>query len=480
MHGARWSDRSLNDCVGKGPGSSRSLRDSGGALYATRLGAGAMARSGVRRPRVRSFVLTNGLRVLLAPDAASPTTSVWVWYRVGSKNERPGITGASHWVEHMLFEGSPKFGKGEIDRAVVRVGGELNAFTDTDFTAYFTTVPREHLSVPLTIEADRMTRAAITDEEVARERTVIHSEREGNENWPEFRVEEEMLQLAFRVHPYRWDPLGRRTDIEQMSAEQLREYYRRFYGPRNAVLVVAGGFDPRSTEAEVRQRFSRLPDWGEDVAVSDVEPPASGERRATLSGPGTTPYIQVGWRSPALADRATPATLVIDTILGGESRVFSAGMGWRGRREHPTARLYRSLVDKGLAVRATSGWTPRFYPSLFTVQAQAARGVSLDRLERALLVTVDRLARDGPSEREMADVRTRVRRGASLAYEGATSAGFRIGYFATLRSLNLEDELYRQLLAVTARAVRNQARALFRPECRVIVRYEPTGAPEGE
>jgi zinc protease len=434
-----------------------------------------MARSGVRRPKVRSLTLANGLRVLLVPEATSPTASVWVWYRVGSKNERPGITGASHWVEHMLFEGSPRYGKGEIDRAVLRVGGELNAFTDTDFTAYFTTVPRAHLSVPLSIEADRMTRAAITDEEVARERTVIHSEREGNENWPEFRVEEELFQLAFRVHPYRWDALGRRRDIEEMTAEQLREYYRRFYGPRNAVLVVAGGFDPRRTEAEVRRRFSKLPPWGEDVTVREFEPAPVGERRSTLSGPGTTPYIQVGWRSPALPDPATPATLVLDTVLGGESRVFSAGMRWRGRPEHPTARLYRALVEKGLAVRATSGWSPRFYPSLFTVQAQAASGVSLDRLERALLSVVDRLSRDGPSSREMSDVRTRIRRGAALAYEGATATGFRIGYFSTLHSLALEDQLYQSLLRVSSRAVRDQARALFRPEARVVVRYEPTG-----
>jgi len=439
-----------------------------------------MPRSGVRRPRVRSITLSNGLRVLLAPEPTSPTASVWVWYRVGSKNEVPGITGASHWVEHMLFEGSPRYAKGEIDRAVLRVGGELNAFTDTDFTAYFTTVPRDHLSVPLDIEADRMTRAAITDEEVARERTVIHSEREGNENWPEFRVEEELLQLAFRIHPYRWDALGRRRDIEEMSAEQLRAYYRRFYGPRNAVLVVAGGFDVAGTAAEVRRRFSKLPPWGEDVEVRDVEPPQVGERRSTLSGPGTTPYIQIGWRSPALSDPATPATLVLDTILGGESRVFSAGMGWRGRREHPTARLYRALVDTGLAVRATSGWTPHFYPSLFTVQAQAAPGVSLDRVEAAVESVLERLARSGPTAKEMSDVRTRIRRGAALAYEGATSTGFRIGYFATLQSLALEDELYRRLLHVSARSVRDRARALFRPEARVVVRYEPTGAAANE
>lgn len=433
-----------------------------------------MSPSGVPRPSTRTFGLSNGLKVVLAPSAESPTASVWVWYRVGSKNERPGITGASHWVEHMLFQGSPRYGKGEIDRAVVSVGGELNAFTDTDFTAYYTTVPREHLAIPLDIESDRMTRALITDREVERERTVIHSEREGNENWPEFRVEEELLQLAFRVHPYRWDALGRREDIERMRPAELREYYRKYYGTRNAILVIAGGFDPRTVADEVRRRFGPLPVTGEPVAVGDTEPAPRGERRAELSGPGTTPYLQIGWRAPAFADPETPATMLIDAILGGETRLFAAGSMWGRGAEHPSARLYRSLVDRGLAVRATSDWRPRTYPSLFTIQAQAARGVRRDRLEAAIDAVVERLGRTGPTATEMADLRTKVQRGVALAYEGASRAAFRLGYFSVLESIAFEDELYHRLLRVTAREVQAQARALFRPEARVVVGYEPT------
>jgi len=437
-----------------------------------------MAVRAVPRPRIHSFRLANGLRVLLAPLAGSPTASVWVWYRVGSKNERPGITGASHWVEHMLFQGSPRYGKGEIDRAVVSVGGELNAFTDVDFTAYFTTVPREHLAVPLDIESDRMTRAKITDEEVARERTVIHSEREGNENWPEYRVEEELYQLAFREHPYRWDPLGRREDIERMSAEELREYYRRFYGTRNALLVVAGGFDPTEVASDVRRRFGPLPAGGEDVTVRVVEPPPRGERRSELSGPGTTPYLQVGFRAPALADPATPSTIVLDAVLGGETRLFSPGWGRRSG-EHPSSRLYRALVDPGLAVRASSEWRPRSDPGLFTIQAQAAPGVGLDRLERALDRVLDRLARDGPTPREIEDVRTRIRRAAALSYEGASWTAFRLGYFSVFRSPDLEDEIFARILRVAPREVRDRARALFRAEQKVVVRYRPTGEASG-
>jgi zinc protease len=433
----------------------------------------------VPRPRTRGFRLANGLRVLLAPDPRSPTASVWVWYRVGSRNEHPGITGASHWVEHMLFEGSPRYAKGEMDRAVVRVGGELNAFTDVDFTAYFSTVPREHLGVPLDIESDRMTRALITDDEVARERTVIFSEREGNENWPEFRVEEELYQLAFREHPYRWDPLGRRDDIAKMSAEQLRSYYRRFYGTRNALLVVSGGFDPGKVAAEIRRRFGPLPAGGEDVAVHEVEPPARGERRAELTGPGTTPYVQVGFRAPALEDPETPATIMLDAVLGGETRMFSIGSGWGRSGEHPSSRLYRGLVDPGLAVRATSEWRPRVNPGLFTVQAQAAAGVSLDRLEGAIHRLLARLAREGPHPSELQESRTKIRRAAALAYEGASRTAFRLGYFSVFKAPELEDQLFSSILRVTRPEVRARARELFRPEQRVVVRYRPTGEANG-
>lgn len=439
-----------------------------------------MGASSAGRPPIETFSLDNGLRVVLAPNPSSPTASVWVWYRVGSKNERPGITGASHWVEHMLFKGSPRYAKGEIDRAIVGVGGQLNAFTDTDFTAYFSTVPREHLAIPLDIEADRMTRASITDEEVERERTVIHSEREGNENWPEFKVEEELFQLAFRLHPYRWDALGHREDIARMSPEELRTYYRRFYGPRNAVLVVAGGFEAETTARDIRSRFGSLPATGEDITVTDVEPPAQGERRSALAGPGTTPLLQIGWRCPALFDPETPATMVLDTLLGGETRLFTAGGGWWRTSEHPSARLYRALVDPGLAVRATSEFRPKFYPSLFMVQVLAAKGVPLDRLERETDRALERIRRSGPTRTELNDIRTRVRRGAALAYEGASRCAFRLGYFSTIRSPEYEDELLRRVLRVKAEEVRDQARRLFVPEHRTVVRYTPTGGDGGD
>jgi zinc protease len=416
--------------------------------------------------------------VILAPDPNAPTASVWVWYRVGSKNEWPGVTGASHWVEHMLFQGSPKYGKGAIDRAVVEAGGTLNAFTDTDFTAYFTTVPRDRLAIPLDIEADRMTRASLADAEVERERTVIRSEREGDENWPEYRVDEELYLLGFRHHPYRWDPLGRPEDILSLTPEQLRSYYRRFYGPRNAILVVAGGFDAGPVARDIRRRFGRLPATGDDPTVREREPEPRGERSAILRGPGTTPLVNLGWRAPAVDDPRTPAAVALDVLLGGETRLFSSGASWGRASEHPSARLYQGLVDTGIAVRATSEFRPRMHPSLFTVAIQAAPGVSFERIEAAVDREVRRLADDGPTARELHDVRTKVRRGSELAYEGASRAGFRLGYFATLGGEGFESQLLRQVLRVRSGEIQKRASELFRPERRITVRYAPTGGPD--
>ena len=439
-----------------------------------------MGRWGTAFLRPDRFQLENGLTVLLAPRPEAPTASVWVWYRVGSKNEWPGVTGASHWVEHMLFQGSPKYGKGEIDAAVVKVGGILNAFTDTDFTAYFTTVPREHLDVPLDIEADRMTRATIDPVEVERERTIIRSEREGNENWPEFRVDEELTALAFTEHPYRWEPLGYPSDILALTPGDLQSYYHRFYGPKNAILVVSGGFDLEATRREIRRRFSGLPKVGDDPHVRCVEPPMRGERRAQLKGPGTTPMVAIGYRAPAVGDPMAPAALLLDAVLGGETRLFSAGAMWGRPTDHPTSRMHRALVDTGLAVRANTEWRPRLHPGLFTFYVQAAEGVSLDRIESVVEREAARIARTGPTAQEMADVRVKIARGAALAYEGSTRTAFRLGYFAMLGSDGLERKLYDRLLSTRAAEIQACAREILDADRRIIVRYVPTREGDDE
>jgi zinc protease len=430
--------------------------------------------------RVRRLRAPNGLDVILAPDPNSPTVSCWVWYHVGSVNEHPGITGVSHWVEHMMFQGSPHYRKGEIDRAIFAIGGTSNAFTDNDFTAYFATVPRQHWEVPLQIESDRMVSARMDPKDSDRERAVILSEREGNENRPEFRVEEELHALAFRQHPYRWDPLGFAGDMAHMPTAEVANYYHRYYGPRNALLVLTGGFDSGAAWRSILRRFGPIPSGGASTQVQATEPKIRGARRGHLHGPGSTPILEIGWPAPAFDDDRSAAVMLLDQILGGESSLFSPQPFWSRSIEHPDSRLYRALVRVGLAVRASSDYRPRLYPGLMTVEAQAAPQVSVDRVEEALRSEIRRLRQGGPTVREWSDARAIMARGARMAYEGSTRSGFRLGFFGINGSLRREGEMLRRALGVRRSELRSEADRLFSDEASVTVRFEPTGSPRGE
>jgi len=430
--------------------------------------------------RVQRVRLRNGLDVILAPDSQSPTVSSWVWYHVGSVNEHPGITGVSHWVEHMMFQGSPHYRKGEIDRAIFAIGGTSNAFTDNDFTAYFATVPKEHWDVPLRIEADRMVDARMDPTDSDRERVVILSEREGNENRPEFRVGEELHALAFRQHPYRWDPLGFAGDMARMPTSAVEDYYHRFYGPRNALLVLTGGFEAPTALRQIRRRVGRITGGGAATKVAETEPAIRGPRRGQLRGPGSTPLVEVGWPAPAFDDHRAAAVMLLDQLLGGETSLFSPQPFWSRSTEHPNSRLYRRLVRTGLAVRASSDYRPRLYPGLFTIEAQAAPRIPIDHVEDAVRTEVRRLRQDGPTQAEWADARAIIARGARLAYEGSTRSGFRLGFFGVNGNLSRERDLLRQVLHVSRAEARSEAERLFPEESSVTVRYEPAGGTPSE
>jgi zinc protease len=429
---------------------------------------------------VRRFRLRNGLDVILAPDGQTPTVSSWVWYRIGSVNEHPGITGVSHWVEHMMFQGSPHYRKGEIDQAIFAIGGTSNAFTDNDFTAYFATVPKEHWDVPLRIEADRMVDARMDPQDSDRERIVILSEREGNENRPEFRVEEELHALAYRQHPYRWDPLGFAGDMAQMPTSAVADYYHRFYGPQNALVVLSGGFELAAGQRQIQQRFGGIARSGAATHIDTAEPPIRGPRRGQLSGPGSTPLIEVGWPAPAFDDPHAAPTMLLDQLLGGETSLFSPQPFWSRSTEHPNSLLYRKLVRTGLAVRTSSDYRPRLYPGLFTIEAQVAPRVPIDRVEHALRQEVQRLRKEGPAPREWADARAIIARGARLAYEGSTRSGFRLGFFGINGGLEKERELLHKVLRVGRSDARAEAQRLLADESSVTVRYLPSGGSAGE
>ena len=208
---------------------------------------------------IYKHTLPNGLNIRLKEIHTAPIISHWVWYRVGSRNEVPGKTGLSHWVEHMQFKGTEKFPANMLDRSISREGGTWNAFTYMDWTAYFETMPADKIDLALRLEADRMVNSRFDPEEVASERTVITSEREGNENEPLFQLGETIQQTAFRVHPYHHEVIGDMADLRTITRDDLYHHYRGYYVPNNAVMAVSGDFETDQMLARIRELFERIP-----------------------------------------------------------------------------------------------------------------------------------------------------------------------------------------------------------------------------
>ncbi len=234
---------------------------------------------------IRKTVLDNGLTVLLREMHHAPVASFWVWYRVGSRNERAGTTGISHWVEHMLFKGTPSFPQGEFDKAVSREGGMFNGMTWIDFTTYFETLPADRIDLALRVESDRMSNAVFDPDETELERTVIISERQGNENNPGFLLGEALQAAAFQAHSYHHPVIGWQSDLESMTRDQLFDHYRTFYAPNNAVVAIAGDFDSEAMMTRIHELFGAIPSGPALPAFAVTEPRQRGERRGNRRGP---------------------------------------------------------------------------------------------------------------------------------------------------------------------------------------------------
>jgi len=276
---------------------------------------------------ILSATLANGLQVMLKEIHTSPLISHWIWYRTGSRNEHSGITGISHWVEHMQFKGTPKFPAGFLDKEIARLGGTWNAFTFMDWTTYYETLPAEHLELALEIEADRMVNSVFNRDDVETERTVIIAERDGNENEPTFQLNEEVQAAAFRVHPYHHEIIGDLADLESISQEDLYQYYRSHYNPNNAVLAIAGDFDTAGLLSTIERIYSAVPAGEPIPPLRRNEPPQTGERRVAVEGPGQTTYIQLAHHAPAASHPDFFPLTVLDSLLTGPSSLNLFGGG---------------------------------------------------------------------------------------------------------------------------------------------------------
>ena len=417
-------------------------------------------------------ILSNGLTVFLKEIHTAPLISSWMWYRVGSRDEVTGKTGISHWTEHMQFKGTPQFPASLLDKAISREGGTWNAFTFLDWTTYFETMPADKIELALRLEADRMANSIFDKKEVASERTVIISEREGSESEPLFMLGEAIQQTSFRIHPYHHEVIGDKADLETMTRDDLYNHYRAYYIPNNAVMAVAGDFDTRAMLKRIKELYGRIPKGSTPPRLVRPEPAQHGEVRLSMEGPGETTYIQISYRFPAASNTDFFALSVLDSLLAGPTNLNMFGGGISNK----TSRLYRALVDKEFAVSISGGSAATIDPFLYTftltVHPRRKPEEALAALDAEIKKVQDKLV----SNEEVARAIKQARALFAYGSENITNQAFWMGYAEMFTTYDWFLTYLNKLSRVKPKDVQRVAREYFQPQNRVIGTYIPKGA----
>jgi zinc protease len=394
--------------------------------------------------------LDNGLKVIVREDHRAPVATVQVWYRVGASHEPDGLTGISHVLEHMMFKGTPNYGPGEYSRILSANGAEENAFTSRDYTGYYATLAADRIELAMELEADRMRHLLLLPEEFQKELEVVKEERRlRTEDKPTALTFEQFNAVAYRVLPYRNPVIGWMSDLEQLTADDLRAWYQRWYAPNNAILVVAGDVDPQQVLALAQKHFGALQPQEPPVLRQAREPEPRGATRVTVRAPARQPYLLMGYKTPVVGQADEPwepyALEVLASVLdGGDSARFSA-------------RLVR-----GSEVASSAGADYSAYgrlPGMFLVDGTPAEGQDMAVLEAALRAEVERMKTEGVQPAELDRVITQLVAGKVYERDSIMAQAMRIGSMEALGlGWRLADEEVERIRAVTPEQVQAVAK----------------------
>lgn len=416
------------------------------------------------------ITLPNGLSVHLKEIHTAPIISTWVWYRVGSRNEIKGKTGISHWVEHMQFKGTQAFPSGILDREISRVGGVWNALTHLDWTTYFETLPAHIFDISLSLEADRMMNSQFLSEEVERERTVIISEREGNENQPHFLLVEAVQNASFLQHPYQHEVIGEKEDLLTITRDDLYHHYRKFYQPANAVLSVAGDFKTSDMLEKIGQTFGSLPP-GEPFLESIAEdPPLQNEQQVHVTGPGETSYVQIAYRAPSAKEQDFFTLTVLDSLLTGPSSLNMFGSGGTSNK---TSRLYRALVEGEIAVSVHGGLQATLDPYLYTLNLTVHPSHTPEEVLKAVDHEIQRVLETPVTAAEIDRAIKQAKALFAFSSENISNQAFWLGYSEMFDSYDWFENYVDHLAQVTPEKVLETAQTYLQPTKRVVGFYTP-------
>jgi zinc protease len=432
------------------------------ALLAAQMPCHAASPAGVK---AEEFILDNGLKVILLENHKAPVVTFQVWHRVGSRNETWRKTGLSHLLEHMMFKGTPAVSGRDFSRIVQENGGNYNAFTSTDYTAYFETMSADRIGVAITLEADRMRNLVLREEDFHTERMVVMEERrQRTDDSPKAYMVEQLHAAAFVEQPYHWPIIGWMDDIKRLKLEDLRAYYERYYSPANSFVVVVGDFKKEEMLAKIKQAFGPFPAGAGVPRTQFVDPPQAGERRIFVKKEARLPAVVHAYKVPNIRD---PDSFVLEVIEG----VLSNGK---------SSRLYRKLVREEKIALAVDAGNPLLSvdPDLFMVSAECLPGRTTDEAEKAIDAEIARLKSEPLGERELAKAKNQIEAGFVFSQDSLFSQAMLLARYETALDWRLLDKYIPGIRKVTAGDIMRVAKKYFTPENRTTAVLVPLPIPE--
>jgi zinc protease len=419
-------------------------------------------------------VLDNGLTILVKPDHRAPIATSQVWYKVGSSYEHGGLTGISHLLEHMMFKGTEHLAPGEFSRIIAANGGDENAFTGRDYTAYFQTLASDRLGISFELEAERMRRLALPEAEFLKELEVVKEERRlRTDDDPESLTFERFNATAYEASPYRIPVIGWASDLESIQVEDVRAWYKRWYAPNNATLVVVGDVEPEAVFALAKQHFGPLQPESIPSPKPRTEPEQLGAKSLRVAAPAKEPYLLFGYKTPALHDlnaeqawQAYALEMLTSVLDGGASARFSRHLV-RGQQ------LAADVDASYSAFSRLSG--------MLLFDATPAKGHSIEEVEQAMLAELERLRTEPVSEAELERIRTQLIAGKIYEQDSVFYQAMLLGQLETVGlGWELADTYVEQLAAVTPEQIQAVARRYIRAENRTRAVLDPLPLDEGE
>lgn len=408
---------------------------------------------------IKEFKLDNGLKVLLLENRKAPVVTFQVWYHTGSRNEPIGQSGISHFLEHVMFLGTQKYPGNTYDRLTESNGGSNNAFTSKDYTCFYVDFGSEQLDLAARLEADRMQNLLVNPEKFPSELNVVKEERRWRtDNSPTGAMMEELYALAFKNHPYRWPVIGWMDDLDHMSREKMLAYYKTFYAPNNATIVIVGDFKTPEALGIVKKHFGAIPPAKRVPKLMIKEAPQTSERRSTLVREVSTPNVLMGYHAPAIGTPDHFVLSIIDSILnGGES-----------------SRMHQDLVEKRKLAQEISTDVDAYKdPGLFSCFAVPMPGRTLPELETAIEEHLERLKQEPVSDHELEKAINNAEAGFILGQQKNHSLGVTIGHFDVQADYRLVNRYVDELRKVNKEDIQRVAKQVFVKNNRTVVTLLP-------